>query len=153
MAQASSSQHNPALKPLEILAGDWEMELSNAFFLPSPPDTAKGPVSFEWVQDGAFLLMRMGDKEQGTPSAMWLISRDDAVSDYTVFYYDDRSVSRVYGMSFVDGIWKMWRAAPGFSQRFEGKLSADNNTITASWGKLLDGTTWEHDFDVTYRRR
>jgi hypothetical protein len=129
------------------------MELSNAFFLPSPYDTAKGPVSFEWVQDGAFLLMRMGDKEQGTPSAMWLISRDDAVSDYTVFYYDDRSVSRVYGMSFVDGIWKMWRAAPGFSQRFEGKLSDDNNTITASWGKLLDGTTWERDFDVTYRRR
>lgn len=153
MAQASSSQRNPALTTLEGLVGDWEMELSNAFFLSSPSETVKGSVSFEWVQDGAFLLMRMGDKAAATPSAIWLISRDDAVSDYTVFYYDDRSVSRVYGMSFADGVWKMWRAAPDFSQRFEGRLSDDGNTVTASWENSHDGTMWEHDFNVTYRRR
>jgi hypothetical protein len=153
MAQASSNQHNPALKPLGILVGDWEIEISNASFLPDQSDTAKGPVSFEWVQDGAFLLMHMGDKAASTPSALWLISRDDAAPDYIVFYYDDRSVSRVYGMSYADGVWKMWRAAPSFSQRFEGKLSDDGNTVTASWQKSLDDTTWEHDFDVTYTRR
>jgi len=47
MAKMSSHQHNPALKHLEILVGDWEMEIANASFLPSPSDTAKGPVSFE----------------------------------------------------------------------------------------------------------
>src|SRR6266568_8416397 len=47
MAKTSSHNQNPALKPLEGLVGEWEMELSNASFLPRPSDTAKGPVSFE----------------------------------------------------------------------------------------------------------
>jgi len=63
----SSLQHNPALNHLEVLVGDWEMELSNASFLPDPSATVKGPVSFEWVQDGAFLMMRMGDQPPSPP--------------------------------------------------------------------------------------
>jgi len=153
MAKTSLHNHNPALKHLEVLVGDWEMELSNASFLPRPSDTATGLVSFEWAQDGAFLLMRMGDKALGPPEALWLISRDESTPDYTVLYYDARGVSRVYEMSFTDGVWKMWREAPGFSQRFEGKFSDDANTVTASWEKSFDGTKWEHDFNVTYTRR
>ena len=153
MAKMSSHQHNPALKHLEVVVGDWEMELSNASFLHSPSDTAKGPVSFEWLQNGAFLVMRMGDKSPGPPDAMWLISRDESTPDYTVLYYDDRGVSRVYEMSFADGEWKIWREAPGFSQRFDGRFSDDGNTVIASWEKSLDGTKWEHDFNVTYTRR
>jgi hypothetical protein len=153
MATTSSHNHNPSLKQLEGWAGDWEMELSNASFLPRPSDTVKGPVSFEWVQDGAFLLMRQGDKPPSPPAARWLISRDDSAPDYTVLYYDARGVSRVYHMSFEDGVWRIWRSAPGFSQRFEGRFSDDGNTMTAAWEKSFDGTQWEHDFNVTYRRR
>jgi len=143
---------NPSLQHLEILAGDWEMELSNASFLPSSSDTVQGHVSLEWLQDGAFLIMYMGNKPPDTPDAMWLISRDESTSNYTVLYYDTRKVSRVYEMSFSDGTWKIWRNSPGFSQRFEGKFSEDGNSITAYWEKSSDGSTWEHDFDVTYRR-
>ncbi len=153
MATANSPNQNPALKQLEILVGDWEMELFNTSFLPRPSDTVKGSISFEWMQDGAFLLMRMGDKPPRSPVAMWLISRDESTPEYTVLYYDDRGVSRVYQMSFTEGVWKIWREAPGFSQRFEGKFSEDHNTVTASWEKSLDGTTWEHDFNVIYTRR
>ena len=152
MAQTSAHRHNPALNQLEVLVGDWEMEISNAAFLPSPSDTAKGLVSFEWVQDGAFLMMRMGDKPPSLPAAMWLISRDESTPDYTVLYYDARSVSRVYGMSFSESVWKMWRESPGFWQRYEGKLSKNGNTITAHWEKSSDGTKWEHDFNITYTR-
>jgi hypothetical protein len=61
-------QPNPALTPLEGLVGDWEMELSNAAFLPRPSDRVKGgPVLIEWVQDGAFLALRMGDKSSNPP--------------------------------------------------------------------------------------
>ena len=78
-AKTPPSQPNPALKPLEGLVGDWEMEISNTSFLPRPSDTVKGgPVSFEWVQDGAFLAMRMGDKPPGLPQALWLVGRDDS---------------------------------------------------------------------------
>ena len=55
-------------------------------------------------------------------------------------------------MSFSDRLWKLWRQAPGFSQRFEGKISDDGETISARWEKSGDGLEWEHDFDVTYIR-
>ncbi|GHO78253.1 hypothetical protein KSD_60240 [Ktedonobacter sp. SOSP1-85] len=146
------SQPNPALKSLEGLVGDWTMELSNASFLPHPSDTAKGSISFEWVQNGAFLLMRMGDKPPSAPAALWLIGRDESAPNYTVLYYDSRSVSRIYGMSFSEGVWKMWREAPGFWQRYEGTVNQNGKTITACWEKSRDGSTWEHDFDVTYTK-
>lgn len=143
-------QPNPALQPLDVLVGTWEMELSNTSFLPHRSDKVKGQTSFEWTQGGAFLLMRMGDKPAGTPDALWLIGRDELASTYTVLFYDTRPVSRVYTMSFSERIWKIWREAPGFWQRFEGRISEDGKTITAHWDKSADGNTWEHDFDVTY---
>ena len=152
LAKTSSHKPNPALKHLEVLVGDWEMEIADASFLPSPSDTAKGQVSFEWLQDGAFLVMRMGDKPPNPPDAIWLISRDESTPDYTVLYYDSRRVSRVYGMSFSDSVWKLWRESAGFWQRYEGKLSNNGNTITAHWEKSSDGTKWEHDFNITYTR-
>lgn len=149
---AKNSKSNPALQDLQILIGRWEMELSNAEFLPNPSATVKGNVSFEWLEDGAFLIMRMGDRVSEAPSAIWLMHRDDANSDYKAFYYDDRKVSRIYEMSFSNNIWKLWRDAPEFSQRFEAHLSRDGNQILAKWEKSTDGQTWEHDFDITYTR-
>lgn len=151
--KTSSFQPNPALKSLEVLVGDWEMELSHASFLPDPSATAKGSVSFEWVQNGAFLMMHMRDKPSGPPNALWLITRDETIPNYTVLYYDARSVSRVYAMNFSDGVWKMWREAPGFWQRYESTLSKNGTTITARWEKSSDGTRWEHDFDLTYTKK
>jgi hypothetical protein len=52
------SEHNPALVDLEFLSGAWNMELSNAPFLPSRDDAAHGHVPFEWIEDGALLVMR-----------------------------------------------------------------------------------------------
>ena len=152
MTKTSSHNQNPALKPLEVLVGKWEMELSRASFLPRPTDTVTGTVSFEWAQDGAFLLMHMGDQPAGAPAALWLISRDESVSNYTVLYYDSRSVSRVYEMSFSEGVWKMWRNAPGFCQRYEGTVNKNGKTISARWEKSSDSITWEHDFDLTYTK-
>ena len=147
------SQHpNPAIKDLERFVGEWDMELSDASFLPRSSDTMTGHVSSAWLEEGAFLVMYMGGQPQGTPDATWLISRDESTPNYLVFYYDNRKVSRVYEMSFSDGIWKMWRNSPDFSQRFEGKFSEDGDTITARWENSSDGSTWEHDFDVTYTK-
>jgi len=143
---------NPALRDLEILVGAWEMELSNASFLPDPSTTINSKVVFEWLEDRAFLIMRMGENLSKSQGAIWLINRDETSYDYKVFYYDDRKVSRIYEMSFADQVWKLWRGSPGFSQRFEGKINHDGNRILAKWEKSNDGQTWEHDFDVTYTR-
>ncbi len=149
---ASPSTANSALQPIAVLVGEWDMELSNGAFLPSLADTVKGHVSFKWVEDGAYIVYQVGAGAPGGPGATMLIGRDESFPHYQVLYYDNRKVSRVYQMSFSDGVWKMWRQAPGFSQRFEGKLSADGNTITAQWDKSSDGSHWEHDFDLKYTR-
>jgi hypothetical protein len=152
MKKTASQTPNPALEPLEILVGNWDMELSNASFLPGSVDTIRGHALFEWLQGGAFLVMYMGNAPHGAPDAIWLISRDETTPSYIVFYYDTRKVSRVYEMSFSQGIWKMWRNTADFSQRFEGKVNGEGDIITAHWEKSYDGSTWEHDFDVTYKK-
>jgi hypothetical protein len=142
---------NPALADLQFLAGAWDMELSEASFLPDPDAKMHGSVTFEWIEHGAALVMRMGSG--GTPAATWIIGRDEAEPDYSVLYADDRGVSRTYRMSLGDGFWRLWRDAPGFSQRFEAKIARGQAEINGSWQKSVDeGTTWEHDFTVRYRR-
>jgi len=152
MTNSNVPKPNPALRALEILIGKWEVELSNASFLPNPSATVRSEVVFEWLEDGAFLTMRMGENPSKSQGAIWLINRDESNYDYKVFYYDDRNVSRIYEMSFADQVWTLWRGSPSFSQRFEGKINDDGNRILAKWEKSNDGQTWEHDFDVTYTR-
>jgi hypothetical protein len=61
---------NPALADMQFLAGAWEMELSEASFLPGPDATVHGSVTVEWIEQGAALAMRMGDA--ATPTATWI---------------------------------------------------------------------------------
>ena len=69
-----------------------------------------------------------------------------------MLYFDSRGVSRVYQMSLNDSVWKIWRDVPGFSQRFTGTVSDGGNIIMGYWEKSGDGSTWERDFDVTYKK-
>lgn len=152
-ARSVRGRTNPALKDLHVLVGAWDMALSNARFLSEPTATVHLPVLVKWTDGGDFLVIRQGSKASGAPHATWLIGRDDTGNEHVVLYCDDRHVSRVYRMRFKNGDWSIWRDAPGFHQRFTGKLSKDGNTITATWEMSSDdGTTWEHDFDLTYRR-
>ncbi len=128
------------------------MELSNAPFPPSPDVTVHGHVTFQWIEGGSLLVMRQSEQSGTTPSARWAIGRDESGSGYKVLYSDNRGVSRVFEMSLSEGLWQLWRNAPGFSQRFEGRVSPDRKTITSHWKKSFDSTTWEHDVDVTYTR-
>lgn len=141
---------NPALAELEPLVGEWEME---AVFPGEPPTTVRGRVAVAWAAGGAFLEVRSEAESAGPPSSVAMVGRDDAGNDYTVLYADERGVSRVYGMSFGEGVWRQWRDAPGFAQRFTGRLAADGQTIEAAWETAVDGRTWTHDFDLTFRRR
>ena len=135
---------NPALKQLEVLIGDWEVEV------PQFPG-ARGLATFEWLEDGAYLCFH-SDAPDPAPSATLVIGRDESSEVYTVLHYDSRGVSRVYQMSFGGGVWKMWRQAPGFWQRFSGTLSDDGSSIRAMWEKSPNGSAWEHDFDLIYTK-
>ncbi|HEY1323318.1 MAG TPA: hypothetical protein VGF32_23875 [Streptosporangiaceae bacterium] len=135
---------NPALQQLEAFIGEWRVEV------PQFPGQY-GRATFEWLEGGAYLRFH-ADAPEPAPSATLIISRDETSDSYTVFHYDSRGVSRVYRMSYGERVWRIWRDAPGFWQRFAGTFSEDGSSITAAWEKSPDGSSWEHDFDLIYTR-
>lgn len=135
---------NPALRPLDALIGDWEVDI------PQFPGQ-HGRATFEWLEDGAYLRLRTQAPDPA-PASVMIISGDESSGTYAVLYYDSRGVARVYQMSFTQRTWKIWREAPGFWQRFSGTLSEDGRSIRAAWEKSAGGSAWEHDFDLIYTK-
>src|SRR5215831_11115189 len=101
---------NAALEALGVLVGEWEMEVPQF-------GGARGRAVFEWVEGGAYLLERSFAPDPA-PDGTQMIGADDAEDTCTVLYNDERGVWRVYRTSLVDGVWRIWRDAPGFMQRF-----------------------------------
>ena len=146
------SPPNPALERLGIFIGEWDIEITAMSFHPDPSAVERGHTSFEWMEGGAFLVQHSEVSSTEWPRSTAVIGADDAAETYGMLYFDSRGVSRIYKVTFSGGIWTIWREFPGFSQRFHGTFSEDNNTIAARWEKSSDGSNWEHDFDLTYTR-
>jgi hypothetical protein len=137
---------------------------------PEPPGTAApgagsgaatdGPVArcwFEWTLDRQFLVQRTEIPVPEAPDSMAIIAADLEAGRYTQHYFDARGVARLYAMTLADGVWTLTRQSPDFTpldfwQRFTATISPDGDTISGAWEKCFDGATWEHDFDLTYRR-
>jgi len=150
-----------ALARLGVFVGEWVLEVRFPGDQPVPSSaSADGPQArsrFEWALDGQFLLQRTEVAVPEAPDSLTIVSADLETGAYTQHYYDSRGVVRLYAMTFADGVWTLMRESPDFSpldfrQRFTGTFSQDGNTISGAWDKRLNGTGWEHDFDLTYRR-
>jgi hypothetical protein len=149
------SRH-PALTRLDVLVGRWTVQ-------PKVVGVGAGRTEFSW-QDGGLFLRQVADADPlpDTAPAQWrentpfpttaVIGLDDAEDAFTVLYADARGVHRVYRMTLAEGVWTMWRYAPGFDQRFTGTFSADGDTVEGRWEMCRDGVTWDVDFDLTYTR-
>jgi hypothetical protein len=147
-----TSTRNPALERLGIFKGEWDIEISAMSFRTDPAAVDRGHTSFEWLEGGAFLIQHSEIAAADFPRSTAIIAPDDAAETYGMLYLDSRGVSRIYKMTLSGGIWTIWRDHPGFSQRFHGMFSEDNNIITARWERSDDGSRWERDFDLTYTR-
>lgn len=146
-------ERNKFLSDLSFLIGEWKTEIYNTSFLPDPSLKLNGTTIFEWFEEQTFLIMRSSVEGAGPPKSVAIINQDDATKQYQMLYYDERVVSRIYNMSLDNDTWKLWREAPEFRQRFEGKLSTDRKTINASWSNSTDGIAWQHDFNIDYHKR
>ncbi len=130
----------------------------SATFKDMPPTDAGSRLSFEWLPGRQFLIQRWEIEVPEAPDGIALIGADPArPGGYLQHYFDTRGVARVYKMDFGDGVWKLWRDEPDFSpldfrQRYTGTVSEDGTRIVGAWEICHDGTTWEHDFDLTYIR-
>ena len=153
-----SSRSDHALSRLDPLVGEWKVEISAGDQVMDG-----GKSTFEWLEGESFLAQRdvaaplppgaPPEWEANAPThTTQIIGLDDSSDTFYMLYADSRSVFRVYQMTLSDGVWKIWRDAPGFNQRFTGTLSDDGNTITGQYEFSSDGTTWSKDFDLTYRK-
>jgi hypothetical protein len=142
-----------ALSRLDALVGEWEMEalfVAGYFGPGSPPVSDRGGrTTFEWLEGGFFLIQHFTVDNPAAPSGLAIIGSVEAET-FSQHYYDSRGVARSYQMSLDGGVWKLWREAPGFWQRYTGMFSDDGRTIKGAWEGSADGAQWKHDFDLNY---
>jgi hypothetical protein len=153
MSQASEGQPpqpTRSIKQFDALIGEWTMVGTHPYL----PAAVHGQSSFEWLREGALLIWHFNwEPGQGIPNAFSIIGHDDTVEPCSMLYTDERGVARIYQMSLIDGVWKMWRDSPDFSQRMIGTFSDNGNTITWRGEMSHDGSTWEPDLSVIYTRK
>jgi len=140
---------NPALEPFRVLIGKWDTTGSHGLI---PDIILHGHASFEWFEGGAFLMMRMEIDDPRFPSTLAIFGSDDSEKEYYMLTFDERGVSRKHEVSLHDNILKWWRNAPGFFQRYEGRIVDDGNTIIGHGQLSKDSVFWEKDLDLTYTR-
>jgi hypothetical protein len=141
-----------AMTRLEALVGDWTMETS---LPPAAGGGGIGHASFEWTLDGHFLIERT--MVPGVPESIAIIGPDPGRGGYVQHYFDARGVARTYAMEFDGGVWILRRDAPDlspldFHQRYAGTFSHDGTSIVGSWEMSSDGSSWDHDLELTYTR-
>jgi hypothetical protein len=169
MIKMARPARHEALERLGIFTGEWALEASFPADAPAAAQEPPGPQQaggetgsgahsvFEWALDGRFLMQRTDVRLPGAPDSLAIIALDPDTGAYTQHYFDSRGVTRLYAMSLADGTWELLRDSPDFSpldfsQRFTGRFSDDGDTIRGTWEKSFDGSNWERDFDLTYRR-
>lgn len=136
------SQH-----PWKPLIGTWRTEATHRLL---PGDDIRGRATFEWLDDQQFLLVRWHYDHPKIPDALAIIGNID--DEPTMHYFDVRGVHKVFEVGMTPGTWWFRNQAPGFSQRYTGTFSDDGNTIEGVNELSTDGSTWEADAPVTYRR-
>ena len=147
-----------AVARLGVFVGEWIVEAR--FPGDQPAAGEDGPLvrsRFEWALGGQFLLQHTEVPMPEVPDSLTIVSTDPRTGAYTQHYYDSRGVARLYAMTLADGVWTLTRESPDFSpldfgQRFTGTFSQDEAVISGAWEKRLNGASWEHDFDLIYRK-
>ena len=135
-----------AVPALSALVGAWTTEATHQKY---PDMVLRGRAVFEWLEGERFLIARARVDHPEFPDSISIIGDTDGLR---MHYFDSRGVHRIYEASVSDDSWKLWRDAPGFSQRFTYTFEDDGSTIVGVAQLSRDGATWEDDLKITYRR-
>ena len=144
-----AAKPNPKLDAFKQLIGTWTTTGTHPMV---PGKTFHGRGTFEWIEGGAFLILRSQVDEPEIPSGIAIFGTDDSNGECSMIYFDERGVSRRYETSMENNVWKMWRNAPDISQRFTATISPDGNTMTSKGELSKNGGEWEGDLALTYTR-
>ena len=133
------------LEQLEVLVGEWT---SSSKKYPE----GRGRMTVAPTEDGKFLRIEARVEDPRFPVSTQVVGSDDASDECTALYHDSRGVNRVYRMSVDGDVWKAWREAPKFNQRYTGQIKDAGMTIEGQWEFSEDGKSWNVDFDLTYTK-
>lgn len=140
---------NPALGALDAVVGSWDTVGTHPYL---PGKTLHGRAAFEWIEGGAFLLMRSEMAEPEIPSGIAIFASDDATGEHYMLYFDERGVSRKYDCSIERNVLSCQRGSPDFSQRMVLTIADDGRTIVSRGEMSRNGGAWEPDLELTYSR-
>jgi len=146
---------NAALERLDAFVGVWTLE---AVFPHHPTEVLRGARSvFEWMKGRQLLVQRTEVPAPEAPDSITIIAVDPEKDAYVQHYFDSRGVVRLCAMTLHDGVWTLLRDSPDFSpldfaQRFTGTFCDNGDTIQGTWEKSSDGSNWQTDFELTYRK-
>jgi hypothetical protein len=141
---------NEALAKLDGLVGNWDLTITDAWFLESRDVKVRGTATVEWMRD-AFLHLR-SDFPDDHSTWDWVLGRSDPNDELTMLYHDERGTCRVFRGSFENGELFLERTDPDFHQRLSGTVSADRFVLRPEASED-GGTTWRKDFDLIFERR
>jgi hypothetical protein len=136
------------LQPLNVLVGEWTFEATHPAF---PALVVAGRATVAWLEGERFLLQRTQADHPEFPDALSVLGETD--EGLVSHYFDSRGVHRIYRLGFDDGVWRLWRDEPGFSQRFTGTFDDGGDRIVGVWELSRDGSDWERDLEITFFRR
>jgi hypothetical protein len=155
----TNSPQSIAMECLEPLIGEWRMDAVFPSTSPAAGMEADGVarVVFEYLPGRQFVIQRWEVPHPNAPDGIAIIGWDSGRGSLLQHYFDSRGVARLYEMSFGDGVWKLSRTAPDFSQldfaqRYTGTISDDGRAIRGNWELSTDGSQWEHDFELSYSK-
>jgi hypothetical protein len=148
-ANNEAAKPNPALAMLSALVGKWNTIGTHPMV---PGTTFHGRTTFEWIEGGAFLMMRSQIDEPEIPSGIAIFGSDDDTHEFSVLYFDERCVSRRYQFSFENNVLRQWRDSPAFSQRFNVTIAPDGRSMESRGEMSKNGGSWEPDLQLTYTR-
>jgi hypothetical protein len=140
---------DPALDALEPLVGAWTTESTH----PQLPGVIPGKATFEWLDGKQFMIWRSHhDTPNTVPSAIAIVGGAPVrPGEWSLHYFDDRGVIRMYTMSMPNGVWKFFREYPGFSQRWTGTFE-DGGRVIRVKTELDEHGVWKPDLEQVYRR-
>jgi hypothetical protein len=155
----------PPLEQLGRLVGTWTTDATHPAL---PGVVVHGTAVIDWLEGEQFLIHRARTDHPDFPDSISIVGfteRDrvdnqpdgdaDVATDPTLsmHYFDSRGVFRVFHASIDDDTWRLWRDAPGFSQRFQGTFADGGDTIAGHWQLSRDDVHFDDDLRITYRRR
>jgi hypothetical protein len=144
---SEARKSNPTLKPFEPLIGEWRTTGTHPLV---PGKTFHGRASFSWIEGGAFLILRSEIDEPEIPSGIAILGSDDAEGTFSMLYFDERGVSRKYGVNISGDVMTWSRDDPKFRQRMT--LTIDAERIVSRGEMSREGKPWEGDLELTYER-